>query len=122
MLPNLAHGSYGVCNPGEKPLCPRRGGALIAAVSMSRILASKNDKEPAAAKNVGESGNVSPMRSGDRSIRIIFAASTNSKRKPMVPGLNTRNGIVSGILNMFAAMPGSSKNAGRSVGNRNLNR
>jgi hypothetical protein len=121
MLPDLINGPYEVYNSGEESLCQRRGGALIAAVYTPQMLGSKSDKRPAAAKNVGESRNVGSMRSGDRSIRIIFAAFISSKRKCMEPGLSIRDAIAGATLNMFVAMPRLLKNTGRAAGKRSLN-
>jgi hypothetical protein len=57
MLPDLiVYGSHKVCNQGEELLCRSSGGALIAVVFSSRILASKNDRKPVAGRDVVGAG------------------------------------------------------------------
>jgi len=121
MLPRFVKDAYDGCKQGEELICRKKRGALIVTDYLCLTLASKGDRRPAAGQNVAETGSANPTRNGDRSIQIILAAFTSSKRKSTEPGLNIRDGIVSGTLNMFAAMLHSSKNSGRGCGKGNLN-
>jgi hypothetical protein len=85
-------------------------GVLIVAAYSCPTFAAKNGKQPVAGRNVAETGNASPMRSGERDIRIIFEACTNSKRKPMEPGLSTRKNTARKTRSMCDATPLSSEN------------
>jgi hypothetical protein len=79
-----------LCIPGEKHPWSNGRGALFVDAYSSPTHAAKNDKQPVAGRNVAETGNTSPMRSGEGEIRIIFETCTSSRRKPMEPGPSTR--------------------------------
>jgi hypothetical protein len=57
---------------------------------------AKDVRQPAGARNVAQSGNFNPIRSGARAIRITFWVSNSSKRKSMEPGLSIKNSIANG--------------------------
>jgi hypothetical protein len=107
---------------GEVSLCRSRGlGALIVSIYSFRILAAKNNRPPAAAKNAVKSGNANPTKSGDHTIRIIFGVFTSSKRKTMEPGLSIKSGIADKTPIMFAVMLHSCKSTGSAIGKRYSN-
>ena len=104
------------CNPGEESLCQSRAGAFFVDAYSSPTHAAKNDKQPVAGRNVAETGNASPMRSGEDDIRIIFEACTSSRRKPMEPGPSTRKNTARKTRSMCGATPLSSKSLERAAG------
>jgi hypothetical protein len=79
---------------------------------LSPILASKSDRRPAVAGNVGGNRSADPIKHGDRFIRIIFGAFICSKRRSMGPEPSTRNSIAGKIPNMSVVMLYSSENTG----------
>jgi hypothetical protein len=85
------------------------------------ILASKDVRKPAGAKNAGVSENASAVKNGDRFIQNIIGAITYNKGKSMEPELRTRNSIAERIPNMSAAIPYSSENIGSAAGKHRLN-
>jgi hypothetical protein len=97
---------------GEESLCRSGRDVLIVVVYSSRILGSKNDKQPAVARSVVGRENGSPMKPGVRSTRITFEACIRNRRKCMARGLSTENSIGKTNPSTSSAMLVLSKNTG----------